>query len=189
MIKIFIALSMVCNVIVFDTALASNTNASTEYLTIDFNSSSYTYPATITTTVISQNDYSKNIKREVEIELKFDDNFEIINPNSKISGYDPSYSCFATLVTNYTQYNDSTIKIYSVEGTRTVNDSTVKVYSQHVHIEYNGIDGNYKRDYYPNKDTKSWNIPISFPSVYMNGVIYGSKYTIELGRNSSARTW
>lgn len=148
-----------------------------------------TYPAKIEESIIEQENGIDKMKREVGVEIKFNESGELLNPKAKVSSYDTSYSCYATLVTHYNQYSDQTIKIYSVEGYHIVNEPTVKVYSQHVHVEYNRSAKNYYDDFYPSPMKTTWNYSVSMPRVDMYGAIYGSKYTIELGRNRAARTW
>lgn len=171
------------------TTLASDGNdvSSNDYIVVTDGTNTYSYPATVDETTTIGEDGANIVERAVFTEIKFNENGELLNPNARVSGYDSSYSCYANLITQYTAYSDSTIKIYSVEGFRSVVDPTVQVYGQHVHVEYNGYDGNYYNDFYPTAST--WNYNVNFPRVYMYGAIYGSQYTVTLGRQDASRTW
>lgn len=110
------------------------------------------------------------------------------NNSRSTSGWDSSYSVYATINTMFEIYSDDRfIRITGVSGNVSNSEPTVRVKSQKVWVVHSTGNNYQEKYFYPTGSSFSYSVPFIRDDKYT--AVLGSTYTLTLGRNSSSSNW
>lgn len=145
-------------------------------------------PVTEITQVIDHSDGQVEIIKKTSVTVYFDkETDEPVNPNVRgVGGNDSSYSAYAE-INSHLFFNGNLVAVTGVDGFYVLKEPSVRCWGQFVECgQTSGFDKQYI-SFNPTGTSFNYNTGFHTSSKLM--AVYGSKYTVTLGRNSASMTW
>ena len=144
-----------------------------------------TVPVTKKITQVDNNNYS--VTTSTILYFDKETNQPLTVTPQTVGGYDSSYSVYASVTSHYKKTGTFEVQYYAAEGYYTINDSSVKVWKQLVECGHNAGFSTQKVTFNPTGT--SFNYSTGFSPMSTILAVYGTRYTLTVGRSSASSTW